>query len=262
MNLRHNFHSFIRQEGLVKDQARVQETAANSTFQLGHNKGKGELGNSFLALLSAEFSQLANSRMDITKLSVGNDDKFLTGNGSVVPSITIPPLPENHRSGALGNWNELSSFVGSRTLINPVSVEVPSLPNNPGVASISNNDVDFVELAPDQTCQGNHAGIAASPTISGWSKSGRSANANKHPPMDVQASRIISFETMSPISHNSSILRGRPLVFCRNTGQYTNCLFYYLNSGYHKFLLFTMHMSNLVENMVYGFSFMAAAYLA
>ncbi|WOL13521.1 hypothetical protein Cni_G22291 [Canna indica] len=218
MNLRQHFHSFVAQEAFAKDQARVQETATISTFNLGsYRLGKKELGNSFLALLSSEFSQFPNSRTDIAKLHVGNDDKVPTSSGCVVPSINIPPLPENHGHAALGNRSELSSFVASRSSINSACVKVPFLHNNVRVAGNSYHDMGYVEQSPQQFSQCNNTGFEVNSTRNGWLNSSRSHNANQHPIMDVQASRIISFEGKPPISHNNtSFLRGR-LVFCRNT---------------------------------------------
>lgn len=205
----------------MNDHARVQETATVSNLNLGYRLGKTELGNSFLALLSDEFSHLPHSRMDIAKIHI-NNDKVLTGTGCVVPSINIPPLPENHGNGSLGNWNEHSSFVGSRTATNPASTKVPFLHNNVRLVGNSHHVRDYVEVAPCQSSQSNNTGTAVAP----WDElcnSGRSANADKNS-KDIHASRIISFDAKSPISHNnSSYLRGRPLVFCRSTGQSTTC---------------------------------------
>ncbi|XP_042464298.1 uncharacterized protein LOC122047223 isoform X1 [Zingiber officinale] len=215
-NTKHHFHSFIRQEAVLNDHARVQETAAVSNLNLGYRLGKTELGNSFLALLSDEFSHLPHSRMDIAKIHI-NNDKVLTGTGCVVPSINIPPLPENHGNGSLGNWNEHSSFVVSRTATNPASTKVPFLHNNVRLVGDSHHARDYVEVVPCQSSQSNNTGTAITP----WDElcnSGRSANADKNSNKDVHASRIISFDAKSPISHNnSSYLRGRPLVFCRST---------------------------------------------
>lgn len=228
-NTRHHFHSFIRQEAVLNDHARVQETAAISNLNLGYRLGKSELGNSFLALLSDEFSHLPHSRMNTAKIHINNDN-VLTGTGCVVPSINIPPLPENHGNGTLGNWNEHSSFVVSQTATNPASTKVPFLHNNVRLVGNSHHVRDYVEVAPCQSSQANNTGTAGTP----WDElcnSGRSANADKNSNKDVHASRIISFDAESPISHNNSpYLRGRPLVFCRSTGQcttrslYTNML--------------------------------------
>ncbi|CAL9075201.1 unnamed protein product [Musa textilis] len=205
MNLRHHFPSFLAQEALLKDQARSQETSASL--------GKTELGNSFLALLSGKFAQLPNSRMDIAKPQVSNDDKILSGSGCVVPSINIPPLPENHGDNAPGNWNELSSFVASRPSVNSASLH-----NSAQVAGNSYHDMDSIELVSQQSSKCNNTGFALNSTRSGWPTSSKSANAKKHATMDIQASRIVSFEAKPPVSNNNSLfLRGHPLVFCRNT---------------------------------------------
>ncbi|RZR83772.1 hypothetical protein BHM03_00010463, partial [Ensete ventricosum] len=147
MILRHRFPSFLAQEALLKDQARSQETSASDTLNLSsYRLGKTELGNSFLSLLSGKFSQLPNSRMDIAKPQVSNDDKILSGSGCVVPSINIPPLPENHGDNAPENWNELSSFVASRPSVNSASLH-----NSAQVAGNSYHDMDSIELVSQQS---------------------------------------------------------------------------------------------------------------
>ncbi|RWW68135.1 hypothetical protein BHE74_00024356 [Ensete ventricosum] len=169
MILRHRFPSFLAQEALLKDQARSQETSASDTLNLSsYRLGKTELGNSFLSLLSGKFSQLPNSRMDIAKPQVSNDDKILSGSGCVVPSINIPPLPENHGDNAPENWNELSSFVASRPSVNSASLH-----NSAQVAGNSYHDMDSIELVSQQSSKCNNTGFALNSTRSGWSTSNR-----------------------------------------------------------------------------------------
>ncbi|KAG1327089.1 hypothetical protein COCNU_01G010230 [Cocos nucifera] len=129
MNSRQHIHPSIAQESFQQDQVIVQESLVFNSLNLDSCKsGKTELGNSFLALLSGEFSQLPNSR-PLTKLHDNNGGIDVSGASSAAPVASITTMPENHGNDVMGNGNELSSFVASRSFLS-TCMRPPVLHNN------------------------------------------------------------------------------------------------------------------------------------
>ncbi|XP_072993495.1 uncharacterized protein [Typha latifolia] len=177
------FHPFNGQEAILQNRALVQEQMVFNTLNLDYgSSGKTELGNSFLALLSGDYSYFPNSRSSLAKLHVSN--VFSVNNTSCAPPhVSIPPLPENHRNDALGKRTDHSSSIASGSLLLPKYSVSPS---------------NFPQAAP--------------------STHGMPGSSVQVHALNFQASGKMPFDPNSSIScHVPALLKGHPRVFCINT---------------------------------------------
>ncbi|XP_019704141.1 uncharacterized protein [Elaeis guineensis] len=218
MNLRQHIHPSIAQESFQQDQVIVQESLVFNSLNLDSCKsGKTELGNSFLALLSGEFSQLPNSRPSLTKLHDNNGGIDVSGASSAAPVASITTMPENHGNDVMGNGNELSSFVASRSFLS-TCMKPPVLHNNLQVTASPCCGMESAKQTTHQAFQGKNLGVAAPSMGYAWPTIGSPSNASQCHTLNVQTLHKMSFETKPSVScHASSFLRGRPRVFCMNT---------------------------------------------
>lgn len=217
MNLHQHIRPSIARESFQQDQVIVQEPLVFNTSNLDPCRvGKTELGNSFLALLSGEFSQLPNSR-PLTKLHDNNCGVDVNGASLVAPVASVRTLSENHGNGVTGNGNELSSFVASRSFSSSCR-KPPLLHNNLQVTASSGHGMETAKQTTHQAFQGKNLGIAASSMGYAWPSIGNPSNASQCRTLNVQTLHKLPFEPKPSITcHASSFLRGRPRVFCMNT---------------------------------------------